>query len=469
MSSTTARAAAVFLTFVACPALALAADAATRTEWQRVFSYDAKQPLETKLTLLYDRDGVRTYDLLYASPKGGMVTGFLVTPSGNGPFAGVVFGHWGPGDRTEFLPEARIYAEAGAVSVMIDNPWNRPAPWRKPQGQGLDEPEKDRDSWINAVVDLRRAIDVLAARPDVDLGRIGYVGHSYGAQWGAVLSAVDDRVRAVVLMGGVPDTDAIMVESHEPDIVGIRERYSKEQMQRYLEINRPIDGIRYVGDAAPTPLLFQFARHERYFAEPAMKRYAQAASEPKEVRWYDTGHDLNDPRALAERAAWLGPKIGLAPVLPILERRIAGEAGNRADEADVEPIRVFVTALAPVGAAPDPALLDSRSDLLKALRGKEGLLLVESPEGADVELRLLRRLRQRSRSVTFLSAGATRMIPVRLKDRVVVGSLVVGDEAQQQVSGEHRTTWGGAANRLADQMQKWIDENRPRLLARRGE
>jgi len=35
--------------------------------------------------------------------------------------------------------------------------------------------------------------------------------------------------------------------------------------------------------------------------------------------------------------------------------------------------------------------------------------------------------------------------------------------------GDGPTTWGGAANRLADQMQKWIDENRARLLAQRSE
>lgn len=289
---------------------------------RRSFDYDPKQPLEAKLTLLYERAGVRTYDLLYASPKGGMVTGYLLSPSGTGPFAGIVFGHWGPGDRTEFLPEAAIYAAAGAVSVMIDNPWNRPAPWRKPQGQGLGEPEKDRDSWINAVVDLRRAIDLLAARPDVDAARIGYVGHSYGAQWGAILAAIDDRVRAAALLGGVADVDAIIVEPDDPDVVALRGRHSKQELERYLEINRPFDGIRYVPHAAPTPLLFQFARHERSFNEASMKRYAEAASEPKVVRWYDTGHDLNDPRALADRAAWLAPKLGLGPVGPILEKRI---------------------------------------------------------------------------------------------------------------------------------------------------
>ena len=65
------------------------------------------------------------YDLTYASPKGGRVTAYLVAPAGKGPFAGLVFGHWGPGNRTEFLPEATLYARAGAASLLVDYPWVR--------------------------------------------------------------------------------------------------------------------------------------------------------------------------------------------------------------------------------------------------------------------------------------------------------------------------------------------------------
>jgi hypothetical protein len=59
------------------------------------------------------------------------------------------------------------------------------------------------------------------------------------------------------------------------------------------------------------PLLFQFARYERYFDKAAMDRYEQAARQPKEVKWYDTGHELNDVQALHDRAAWLRDKVGL--------------------------------------------------------------------------------------------------------------------------------------------------------------
>ena len=291
---------------------------------RRLYEYDATKPVAAQLTPLRSEDGVAIYDLLYPSPIAGMVTGFLVAPEGGSlkpPFAGIVFGHWGPGDRSEFLPEAILYAQAGAVSVLIDYPWVRPEPHRRPQGQGFKGAERDRESWVQAVVDLRRAFDLLEARKDVDRARLGYVGHSYGAQWGAILSAVDKRMKATVLMGGVPDGECLF---NGPDAAlrAMRDAAPKEEVEAYWVVNRPYDAIRYIGQAAPVPLLFQFARHETSFTEADMKRYFEAASAPKEVRWYETGHILNDLRTLADRAGWLGPRLGLRPLRPVFEKRM---------------------------------------------------------------------------------------------------------------------------------------------------
>ena len=62
--------------------------------------------------------------------------------------------------------------------------------------------------------------------------------------------------------------------------------------------------------AAPIPVFFQFAEHDR-FSKASMQAYANAANGPKQALWYPTGHQMNDPQALADRAAWLEEKIGL--------------------------------------------------------------------------------------------------------------------------------------------------------------
>jgi dienelactone hydrolase len=277
---------------------------------RRMYAYDANAPLDAKETLLYERDGVKVYDLSYASPKGGRVTAYRVAPVGAGRHAGVAFGHWGPGNRTEFLPEATLYARSGVVSVLVDYPWTRPAPWRKPLRQDAN-PEGDQALFVQAVVDLRRALDLLAARPDVDPNRLGYVGHSFGAQWGAVLSAVEPRLKAAALMAGVPDQAAIWRDNDDPGVVAWRANTPKDKQEAYLAVCDRTAAVRYVPHAR-CPLLLQFAQHERYFDKAAMDRYAAAAPKGTPVTWYHTGHELNDPQALTDRAAWLRDKLGIA-------------------------------------------------------------------------------------------------------------------------------------------------------------
>ena len=290
-------------------------------ELRRIFDYDQLAPLDVKVVSSIYRQGVRIDDITYASPKSGRVTAYLVVPSRRGRFAGIVFGHWGNGTRTEFLPEAILYARAGVVSLLVDDLNVRPAPWRR-RAEG-DQPEAVRENFIQSVVDLRRGIDLLQARADVDRNRMAYVGHSSGAHWGAILSVVDRRLKTVVLMAGVPSEKTILLESDDPDYVNFRQSTPKEQLDNYFRTVTPLDAINFVAHAAPTPLLFQFARFEQYFNEAAMKQYANAASEPKRVLWYDTGHGLNDIRPLIDRANWLTRYVGMKPVGPILRRSLA--------------------------------------------------------------------------------------------------------------------------------------------------
>lgn len=298
-------------------ALAAPAAAADIDDLRKMYEYDPKAALEPEEKLLYERDGVKVFDLTYASPKGGRVTAYLVVPTAKGPHAGLMFGHWGPGNRTEFLPEATLYAKAGCVSVLVDYPWVRPAPWRKALQQEGD-PEGDHALFVQAVIDLRRGLDLLTARTDVDPKRLGYVGHSFGAQWGAILSVLEPRLKTAVLVAGVPDQACIWRDNDDPGIVAWRAGVPKEKQDAYLKMTERTAAVRYVPHTA-CPLLMQFARHERYFNVAAMERYAAAAPKGTPVKWYDTGHELNDPQALIDRAAWLREKIGIG-ALPARER-----------------------------------------------------------------------------------------------------------------------------------------------------
>jgi len=275
-----------------------------------LFDYDASQALDIHDKIIEKFNGGTLHDITYMSPQGGRVGAYLVVPEGKGPFAAVLFGHWGNGTRAEFIPEAKIYARAGAVSLIPDYPWDHPQPWHKSLDH-FDKPEVDRDIMIQAVVDLRRGADLLLARPDVDPKRLAYVGHSYGAQWGSILSAVDKRMKTSVLMAGVAECNDIMLGSDDPGMVNFRKNQTAGRLEKYCQVTSDIDAAHFVGHAASKPPLMQFANYEQYFDKASMKRYSEAAGEPKKVIYYDTGHDLNDPSALEDRYEWLVKYIGV--------------------------------------------------------------------------------------------------------------------------------------------------------------
>jgi len=283
-----------------------------------LFDYDAKQPLDIHDKAIEEFNGGTLHDITYTSPRGGPVGAYLVVPSGKSPFAAVLFGHWGNGTRAEFIPEAKLYARAGALSLIPDYPWDRPQPWHKTPDH-FDKPELDREIEIQAVMDLRRGMDLLLGRSDVDPKRLAYGGHSYGAQWGSILSAVDRRMKTSVLMAGVADMADILLRSDDPGMVDFRRNQPAGQLEKYAQVTGDIDAIHFVGRSTPIPLLLQFANYEQYFDKSSIEHYVAAASDPKRVLYYDTGHDLNDPQALEDRYEWLVKYINLRrePVLVI--------------------------------------------------------------------------------------------------------------------------------------------------------
>jgi hypothetical protein len=129
------------------------------------------------------------------------VPGYLVVPSGKGPFAAIVYMHWGQGNRGEFLSEAAEMSHSGAVGLMIDAPYWRPDVPSPAKGK---KAESERDNYIQMVVDLRRAVDVLIASQDVILAVLVTSG-TRSAQPGARLWPPPRSVfRVLVLMGGLP-------------------------------------------------------------------------------------------------------------------------------------------------------------------------------------------------------------------------------------------------------------------------
>lgn len=225
----------------------------------------------------------------------------LALPQHDGARSGLLFLHWGFGDRTSFAREAEAYAEAGAVSLLIDAPGFGA---RKGPRVGAREPAGVRAYAEQLLGDLARAVDFLCAQPGVEPARLGYVGHSLGATIAGAFLAREPRMRAAVLMAGAGTLSKLWLRGRNPDGA------------RSLE---DLDSVRRL-PAASASLFFQFAERDAWITRADAEAQLAAAREPKQAKWYACDHAL-DALAARDRARWLAQQLGFSrePVLPVGE------------------------------------------------------------------------------------------------------------------------------------------------------
>jgi len=305
--------------------LSAALPAAVQVEAQllRHWSYDRNLPLDVRQLGIEERDGVKVVDLEYTSPKddraqavgqnGGQVAAYLVLPKGKGPFPAILYGHWCmPGsekkDRTEFLEEALLLAQSGVISLLPDHVSVRP--------QFVDDNtplnENQVAVTVQQVVNLRRGVDLLLARADVDAKRIAYVGHSCDASAGGFLSGVDQRFQAFVLMAGDLSDE---VDKKSKSFEQYRQKVGASRLDTFMKEHAWLDTGKYVSKAAPAALFLQFASDEPFLDEEMERGYCEVASEPKKCKIYKAQHALS-PEATRDRIAFLSEKLSFKAPAP---------------------------------------------------------------------------------------------------------------------------------------------------------
>jgi dienelactone hydrolase len=277
------------------------------------FDYDKSAPLDVKTIGSEKRGDVTVYDITYASPKGGVVPAYLVVPKGKGPFAAVVWGHWYWSNspmfnRKQFLDEAVALAPAGVVSLLTDGPNARPGyvPDRTPLN---DKQITDR---IQAVIDMRRGIDLLLARKDVDPKRLAFVGHSYNASTGAFLSGVDRRAKAYVLMAGALSDE---LDMKTPEFEAYRQRIGPEKVDAFMSKYPWMDQGKYLAQAAPAFVFMQFATQEDFLKPSHVLQYERIVSKPNLLKIYEAPHALNT-EARRDRIQFLTEQLKLKKLPP---------------------------------------------------------------------------------------------------------------------------------------------------------
>lgn len=277
--------------------------AARYEEGRPLFEYDTTLPLNVTEQPAGQFPAVHAdvYDISYDSPASGRVPALLVLPAAAGPHPAVIFQHGMPGQRDHLLGRALDMAHAGVAGILIDAPHAR-SPRLGPGVNPVNFTEQDRAEQIQLIVDLRRAVDLLQARPEIDPGRIGYLGVSYGGAMGGLLAGVEDRIGAFVLVVG---DGGLVAHFTGPEYGGRElERLDSAARDAWLAAMEPIEPIYYVGSAA-APVLFQSGERDDVVPPIDGARYHAAGNDLSEVSWYNAGHGSVRPPS-ATRCAGSG-------------------------------------------------------------------------------------------------------------------------------------------------------------------
>src|SRR5205085_9612410 len=104
----------------------------------------------------------------------------------------------------------------------------------------------------------------------------------------SVLAGVDRRLKAIVVDSGRAYNSRFFRSQCT------RSLRKKKKLLAYTKSMSFSDAVYYVSHAAPTPLLIQNGRRDPFTPPREAALLQQAASEPKTVKTYDAGHELND-------------------------------------------------------------------------------------------------------------------------------------------------------------------------------
>jgi serine/threonine protein kinase len=142
-----------------------------------------------------------------------------------------------------------------------------------------------RKQMVNWMTDLRRGIDYLETRDDLDKNKIGFLGISNGANVGLVLTAIETRYKTLVFESAGLEKDFL---TRSPETSPIK--FASQIKTQKLVINGRYD--------------------ENYPLNTAAKPLFKLLREPKKIVLYDGGHIPTDEFFVPTVNNWLDETLG---------------------------------------------------------------------------------------------------------------------------------------------------------------
>ncbi len=251
---------------------------------------EASQPLAVKIAGTQTIGTTKFLRFSYQSTNNQRVPALLFTPAGasaSHPVPCLVILHGLGGSKELMAGMALDAAKAGYASLVIDE-----------YGQGERGPLKTvpgrqaqelATTVSQTAVDVRRGLDYLATQPQIDSRRVGLAGVSLGAIIGTVVSGVEPRIKATVLISGGGDWGLILKTlSSRGAVVGGRDTSAFKNVNwgTLSVLLAPEDPLTFAPHIAPRPVLMLAGRRDTTIVPQAQQELFEAARQPKTIVWY---------------------------------------------------------------------------------------------------------------------------------------------------------------------------------------
>jgi dienelactone hydrolase len=265
---------------------------------QSISPYQKLESRDVRLIGKRAQDGIERQLLVIQTPFGYRRTAELFSPQTETSHAAILYVHWyEPGspdsNRSQFVEEAKEMAQCGAVSLLIETAWSDPDFFLK------RTQAEDIQNSMEEVANIRRAMDLLLTQSNINTTRFGFVGHDFGGMYGVLAGSLDQRPSHYAIMAATP---------RFPDWYLYSPKMEGEARETFIHQFSPLDPITHIANLAPAPILFQFGTDDAHVPNERAEEFFNAASQPKEMKWYESGHGLNND-ATQDRKHWLKEKL----------------------------------------------------------------------------------------------------------------------------------------------------------------
>lgn len=267
-------------------------DADFRT-WLTHYEYD-KKPLSAAVTETLESEAWIRERIVFSGDGGEPAVGYLYLPKNFArpldvihyvPPGDVVRGIRSLPDSIEMFAAPLVKSGRAVFGVVLRGYVERPFPpdYQPPEAASVGF----RKQMINWITDLRRGVDYLETRDDLDKEQVGFLGISNGANLGLALTAIETRYKSLAFVSAGLETE-FRIRIAETSPINFA---SQVRGQKIFVNGRYDETFPYNTDAKP---LFELVR------------------DPKKVVIYDGGHIPTAEFYVPVLNAWFDETLGAA-------------------------------------------------------------------------------------------------------------------------------------------------------------